>query len=94
MPICSADHEWESIYTWYARYKCKKCGVLAYRGIVLGTACPRDKRASIILYRCSKCSGPTTRWAKNRHLACDACEEKKRSRVRGSGSASVLVGSP
>jgi hypothetical protein len=64
---CSeGSHSWEHIYEWCGRYQCKACGVLGYRGLVLGTAVAKSKAMAIIPYKCPSCHGPTTKFRKKR----------------------------
>lgn len=63
---CSKDvHDWEAVYTWCGRYKCRTCATLGYRGLVMGEAAGRRKM-DILPYKCPSCHGPTTKFRRKR----------------------------
>lgn len=43
-------HEWEPIFNWHARYKCKFCGAIGYRNIIT----PNGNPNQIVAYACCK----------------------------------------
>ena len=76
----SVPHEWEAVRGWCGRYRCRACGVLGYRGVVVAPFVPSGV---ILEYKCPKCHGPTTAFrykrpgeyrVKRGSQPCPACE--------------------
>lgn len=64
-PCSESAHEWESIFTWCGRYRCRVCLTIGYRGLVIGVHAG-NRRMDILPYKCPKCHGPTTKWRRKR----------------------------
>lgn len=67
---CADDHDWQPIQGWYARYRCDKCRVVAYKKLVTRSTRNRHKNVLMHPYKCPKCHGPTTQ----KSAACPSCK--------------------
>lgn len=83
-PCPDNTHDWKHIEDWTGRYRCAHpaCAVLGYKPAAVLPPLVGGRRVDIVVYRCPKCHGPTTKFrykrlgeyrGRNGSQLCPAC---------------------
>lgn len=70
----SCGHDWQPIPNWYGRYRCRWCGVVGYRNIVLGDGDCRTRTSQIRAYVCHRCRDALATSVTRGKGTCRACQ--------------------